>query len=280
MEDKRNIVIACVAFETVMNVDPAVYYGADEVHLFHYVRPDSPSAHIYREFYGEVCKQLREKIPAIRIVEHDDDPVYDFQKMMRDLLIVIAGINEDYKGKSIGHHILINASSGTTEFSAAAIIAALMSENTSAFTVGTRSYTIPNDKVQELYYRDGRPVGLTSETRDPRTIPSFEIDKPEDNMVKSLGMYAALRDAGKPVTATSVIAALKNAGLWEYRPNAHDRKTDIKQKEIMYYQRHYIQGWVRYGWIEKQSSKSKYDVTEDGRNIILTFGGDLFPRAF
>ncbi|MBO5599715.1 MAG: hypothetical protein J5897_01580, partial [Candidatus Methanomethylophilus sp.] len=93
MPMKKCVVIACVSFETAMIVEPAVDYGADEIHLFHYIRdPDTDNGRIYTEFYREVCSQISEKLPRVKIVEHDADPIYDFQLMFRDLLEVISEI--------------------------------------------------------------------------------------------------------------------------------------------------------------------------------------------
>ncbi len=257
---------ACVSFETVMVVEPAIRYSVDEIHLFHYVRDPTQSDNVYVEFYDEVVSQLRKAMPQVRIVEHASEPIYNFQKMLRCLLTSIEEVKKAYGDPEV----LINSSAGPSEFSAAAIVSALMT-GTTAFTVGTKAYTVPGDRLRELYYRENRPVGLTSEIFDPRPIPAFDIEKPDENLVRSLRLYAQMRDARSSVTAASIIAALKNAGLWEYRPNPSEKKTDSKQKEIMYYQRHYIQAWQKHKWIDKPSSKAKYDLTEDGKNIIMTF---------
>ncbi len=263
------VMYACVTFETVMVVDPALHYSVDEIHLFHYIRDPSQGDNVYGEFYGEVVSQLRSSAPGIRIVEHASEPVYNFQKMLRCLLTSI----EEAKGTYEDPEVLINASAGPPEFAAAAIIGALMTDTT-AFTVGTRQYTIPRERIRELYYRDGKPVGLAAAIYEPRSIPSFIIEKPDENLVRSLRIYSDMRDAKRSVTAVSVISALKEAGLWNYEPNTKDRKTDLRQKEIMYYQRHYIQFWQKFKWIDKPSSKAKYDLTEDGKNIIATFYAD------
>ena len=78
---------------------------------------------------------------------------------------------------------------------------------TTAFTVGTKAYTVPKDRLRELYYENGRPVGLTSEIFDPRPIPAFDIDKPDENLVRSLRLYSQIREAKHSVTAVSIISA-------------------------------------------------------------------------
>ena len=278
MSMKKCVVIACVSFETAMIVEPAVDYGADEIHLFHYIRdPDTDNGRIYTEFYREVCSQISEKLPRVKIVEHDADPIYDFQLMFRDLLEVISEIrarpsSEDSSDQAgPDSDILINASAGTSEFSAAAIVASMMSPGVNSFTVGTREFTIKTEDIRSLYYKTGRPVGLTEHTNTPRVIPKFEIGMPPENQVLALREFHTRSQEGKSLTAGSVIQQLKDTGLWTYNPAPGERKTDIKQKETMYYQRHYLEFWINQGWIEKPVGSTKYKLTENGVVVIKTF---------
>ncbi|MCQ2078794.1 MAG: DUF6293 family protein, partial [archaeon] len=167
--------------------------------------------------------------------------------------------------------IVINSSAGTSEFSAAAIIASMMCPNVEAFTVGTSEYTIPNEEIERLYYRDGRPVGLTSSVHGARTIPKFFIDRPEENQVRALRSYYGRQVSGKTLSASAVIQQLKDDELWLYEMSASSSKTVPKQKETMYYQRHYVDNWVRNGWIEKPQGIGKYRLTDNGLVIINTF---------
>ncbi len=280
MAIRKCVVLSCVSFETAKIVEPAVSYGADEIHLFHYVRePGIAKSEIYTEFYDEVVSQIRDKLPKVRIIEHKDDPIYDFQIMFRDILKVIADIRNrnpvppDSEDIYVGpdSDILINASAGTSEFSAAAIVAAMMSEGVSSFTVGTREYTIRTEDIKQLYYKNGRPVGLTEHTHAPRLIPDFDIKKPEKNLVQALRTYYRRQTDGKALTAAAVIQNLKDNGIWNYEAVGGSVKTDMKQKEAMYYQRHYLDSWIGNGWIEKPSGYGKYRLTDNGIVVISTF---------
>ena len=266
---KKTAVISCVTFETVMVSDPAVEYKADEVHLFHYVRDGSAASNIYSEFYDETVSQLKAKLPNVKIVEHADSPVYDFRLMLRDLLSCIDDISSRYEESEI----LINVSSGASEFIAAGVIASMMSGGkASAFTVRTVKYTMSGDEtVRKLYYKDNRPVGLSSEVSDPTALPFFMIDRPDENLVRGLRLYEELRTAHRSVTASSVIAEMKEKGVWLYVPSDSADKTDMKQKETMYYQRHFVNTWDDLGWIDRPGRKKSFSLTAKGRNIIETF---------
>lgn len=97
---KKTVVISCVTFETVMVTSPAVEYKADEVHIFHYVRPGSDGG-IYLEFYDEVVRQLNEMIPMAKIVDHRDSPVYDFRLMLRDIMSCIDEVMKNHEDAEI-----------------------------------------------------------------------------------------------------------------------------------------------------------------------------------
>lgn len=258
----RCAVLACVAFETVKVVRPAAFYGADEVHLFHYSRS---SGDIYGKFYSEVVRLLKAEVPGARIVEHSKDPVYDFPAMLRALLDCIS------KAEAEGcERVLVNASSGPAQFTAAAVVASFMT-GARAFTVGTKEYTVPEKDIENLYFRDGSPVGLSGKIYDPRLITNFPIKMPDENLVRALRVYRDMRNAMLPVSASNVIAALKEEGLWNYSADRGSCRTSEFQKEAMYYQRHFIDEWKSRGWVSKKGRSSKYDLTEDGRNIADTF---------
>ncbi len=278
MSMKKCVVLACVSFETAMIVEPAVSYGADEIHLFHYIRdPDSDNGRIYEEFYDEVCAQIRDKLPKVTIIEHKESAIYDFQLMFRDILRTIAEIrerparNKDETLAGPDAEILINASAGTSEFSAAAIIASMMSEGVNSFTVGTREFTIKNEDIKTLYYKGGKPVGLTEHTHAPRVIPNFSIEKPEENQVLALRTYHDMLQESKSISASKVIQRLKDEGIWQYSATPNENRTSIKQKETMYYQRHYLGVWLENGWVEKPAGYGKYRLTENGIVVIKTF---------
>ena len=266
---KKTAVISCVTFETVMVSDPAAEYKADEVHLFHYVRDGADVKNIHSEFYEEAVSQLKAKLPNVKIVEHADSPVYDFRLMLRDILSCIDDIRSRYEECEI----LINVSSGASEFIAAGVIASMMSGGkANAFTVRTLSYTMAGeDTIRKLYYKDNRPVGLSSAVSEPTSLPYFEIDRPDENLVRGLRLYEELRLAHRSVTASSVIAEMKDRGIWLYSPSDSAEKTDMKQKETMYYQRHFVNTWDDLEWIERPGRKKHFTLTPKGKNIVETF---------
>ena len=266
---KKTAVIACVTFETVMVSSPAAEYKADEVHLFHYVRAGSSKADVYSEFYAEAAAQVKSKLPNAKIIEHGDSPVYDFRLMLRDILSCVDDIRSRYEECEI----LINVSSGTAEFIAAGVISAMMSNGkASAFTVRTSEFTVSgDDAIRKFYYKDGKPVGLSSSVGEPNALPYFKIDRPDENLVRGLRLYSDLRERMRTVTAATVIAEMKKNGIWLYVPSDSGDKTEMKQKETMYYQRHFVNMWDDLGWIDRPGRKERFVLTPIGKNIVETF---------
>ena len=87
------IVISCVTTETVMVSSPSIFYKADEVHLFRYIRdPGTASAKLYEDHFQSVCKQIRSSLPECLVTEHTDDPVYDLPGMIRALSVLYSRI--------------------------------------------------------------------------------------------------------------------------------------------------------------------------------------------
>lgn len=263
---KERIVISCVTFETAMVVDPVAYYEASKVHLIHYVRDSNDPKHsVYSEFYEEVRSAIKEK-RNIEPIEHIAK-VYDFTAMLRTVLGILqseVADGGDFK------ELYVNISSGTSEYVAAASIASMMVPGTVAFTVSTEAYTTTPEKIRDLYYEDGRPIGLSRKVRDPKAVPEYSVEMPDENLVRCLRELDCITASRESASAKNVIARLKDRDLWRYEQET-PKRTDLAQKEAMYYQRRYVNVWIAKGWIAKDPVRKKYALTEEGKNVIATF---------
>lgn len=259
--------VACVTFETSKVVEPVLYYEINKVHIIHYVRdPSSESGRIYGSFYDRVVEMLRERSPLSVEVEQHNERVSDFSIMLRTVLSILRTENSGEEGCEI----YVNISAGSPEYAAAAAIASMMVPGTIPFSVGTREYTVPTERIPDIYYVDGKPVGLTMSTFDPRTLPRYHIDMPEEHLVRGLRILSERNGRNLSVTSGSMVAALKDAGLW-YRDTERDNKDSQRQTEAVYYQRDFISKWVKSGWAEKDDRHGRYVLTDEGLNIIGTF---------
>jgi hypothetical protein len=259
---RAKVMVACVTFETVMIVDPFLKECPDRVHLIHYVKdPNDPSLKVYQEFYDEVCRLMISSAPDTEIVEHKAK-VYDYQEMLRTVFNIL--LSESRAGSDI----LINVSSGTPEYSAASTVAAMMVPGTVPFTVGTKAYTTSEKDIRKLYYREGRPLGLTAETYDLKPMSTYKIDIPDEDLVRCLRGILMISKKSIPPRLLC-INHLKDLGLWSFAPDDRKGKTDEKQKEKMYFGRHYLTPWMDRGWVEKNGKT--YRITQLGEKVANTF---------
>ncbi|MCL2148827.1 MAG: DUF6293 family protein [Methanomassiliicoccaceae archaeon] len=257
---KDRVVVSCVTFETAKVSEPVAYYAADRAHLIHYTDPSDERNLIYEEFYREVCSQIRAGLPKAEIVEHEA-VVFDFTAMLRTVLNILRSERDA--------DVFVNTSAGTSEYTAAAVIASMMTPGTVPFTVGTKDYSIPDGDLRSIYFRDGSPVGLALTTREPKALPYYRIDVPEEHLVAGLRVFDGL-SMGDSVGGAAVIGALKASGIW-YRKERKGGGDGGKRYEAVCYQRDFVDRWKANGWIEKDGRTKKHRVTDAGRTVLDTF---------
>jgi len=258
---KERVVISCVTFETFKIFDPVVYYAATRVHLIHYTDPSDERNRTYTEFYDQVRKMIKKSMPKTEIVEHEAT-VFDFTIMLRTVLNILrAEENSD---------VFVNISAGTSEYTAAAVIASMMNPETVPFTVSTKEYSIPDEEIRKIYYSDGVPVGLTSATREPKALPHYRIDVPEEHLVTGLRMLEEMSAEGL-TSGTVIIDALKESGVWYRKERSSESENERKRYDAVCYQRDFVDKWKDKGWIEKDRKTKKYLATETGKVVLDTF---------
>ncbi|MBR7006327.1 MAG: hypothetical protein IKH98_05445 [Candidatus Methanomethylophilaceae archaeon] len=261
---RRRVMVACVTFETSKIVDPVDFYEANEVHLIHYSKNPDDADNVYNAFYNRVVEMILAIPRNIEIVEHNE-VVYDFGVMLRTVLEILQSDDGD-------REVYVNVSAGTSEYTAASTIASMMVPGTVPFSVNTREFTVAGDRIKDLYYVDGKPVGLTKVAGEPKTLPSYSIDIPEEHLVRGLRILDDRNARKLSISSPNMVTALKEAGIW-YRDTEgrEDMKTSQRQTEAVYYQRDFVSKWQKSGWIRKHEMTGKYVLTEQGRIVIETF---------
>lgn len=268
---KDRVVISCVTFEVAKIVQPVEYYEATRVHLL----STSTEGSVYREFLDEVCRRIGEYSKKTQIVKHItqwdgenyDFNVSDFGSVMREILCIIQGEIAEHGENNV--EIYVNISAGTSEYSAASLIASMMyHDQTIPFTVSSTEYAVSGDMVKQVYYRDGVPVGQTLQCKDPMALSTYRIDKPDRDKVLALGIMKEQIEKGDSCAAR-MMQILNEKGLFDdYSTKEYNNKPE--QKDIMKYQRNYIDFWLENRWVEKQS-KRKYRITELGEEVLSIF---------
>lgn len=274
---RLRVVICCVTFETVKVVNPIRDLRAEKVHILHWTGGDQAKKEtVYAEFYQAVVDQLHDLgLRDEGIVEHRVK-VYRFKDVLSSLLAIMA------EERRTGNDVYINVSAGSTEFAAAATLASMMVEGVKPFTVHARAYTISGEaRIRKAFSIDGKLVGQTREVAEPVELPTFQIDLPPRELVVALRELRNRKEDRRSTRYTAMIKAIKDAGAWEYEKGSAGsvKGDDVRgdravQAEKMYYSRHYIDGWIKNGWVDGKSGRGReLSITDSGINVT-----DIFYR--
>ncbi len=265
---KKRIMVACVTFETSKVVEPTLYYEINKIHIIRYLKdPESEEARTYDGFCQRVIERLEQESPRPVEIEVHNARVSDFSVMLRTVLAIIQAENRSEEDCEV----YVNVSAGSPEYAAASAVASMMVPGTIPFSVNTKEYTVPNDRIRDVYYIDGQPVGLTKTTYPPRAMPMYSISMPEEHLVRGLRLLHERAQSKESITSGGMVPALKEAGIWYRDTGAGDPDKNQKQIEAVYYQRDFITKWMRYGWIRKDDLTGKYAVTDEGLSVLNTF---------
>lgn len=268
---KEKVMISCVTFETIKITEPVRFYGVNRVHLIHYVRdPKSYNGIVYQEFYDEVCKIMKKNSDGKIMIKEYEEKVSQFLPMLRLILNII----EQEKASEEQADVYVNVSAGTSEYTAAAVIASMMNPSVIPFSVSTDQYTVKNDMIRKAYYNEGDPVGLTETIFEPLLLPKYNMPMPERYLVLGLRIFREMQTSKQNTKGPNVIKKLKEQGLWRWSeevPPERRHDTDAGKSDSVYYNRDFIKKWQSNGWVEKDEFRKRYVVTDEGQRIIETF---------
>jgi hypothetical protein len=256
------VAAACVTFETVKVTSPIAYMGkVDRVYLLHYIRSDEMGVeNIYGSFYQEVVRQLREE-QGIEDIRPIRVKVYRFPDVLQEMVKMLSTERDE------GNTVYVNISAGPNEYAAAAAIASMMVDNARPFTVGTEDFQVPEEDLT-IYFEGDTPVGMSKKVFDPRDLPCFHIDMPEEDVVRGLRVLKDRLEKGHRTSYAAMIGALKEKGCWERPPEEDSR--GVTQSEKMYYSRHFIHEWMENKWVGRDR-RGRLELTDDGRTVTEVF---------
>jgi len=268
---RERIMVSCVTFETVKITEPIKFYDVDRVHLIHYVRePGSYSGEIYQDFFNEVCNIINKSSGNKIEIKEYEEKVSQFLPMLRLILKII----EKELSSNEPVDLFINISAGTSEYTAAAVVASMMNPAVIPFSVSTDQYTVKDEMIRRAYYRNGAPVGLTETIFEPAIMPKYNMPMPDRNLVKGLRALHDVYNSTHNTKGPAVIMKLKEQGLWRgltegQTSRRHD--TTAEKGDSVYYHRDFVGKWLSNGWVKKDEFRKRYELTEEGMRIIETF---------
>lgn len=199
---RDRVMVACVVTDTVRVSDPVKVYGIDRIHLIHYVSEDSEVASVFKDFYNETVRIIKESSPNCEIVEHDDRKVF----VLSEMLTSVESIVEEETHRSEISDIYINISAGTPEYISASTMVSMMHQRAIPIAVGGFDYLDSTiDDLKRKYYHDGRPVGKFFRTKEPIEVQKFRIPLPPEHLVRALRLYKSRCENGEDVRARALI---------------------------------------------------------------------------
>ncbi len=248
------VVMDCVTFETVKVVDPAKYYKADKVYLFH-----KASNEPYSDFLEKVENELDENDIQYRSIISE---INDFPKIIKELMKAIEKERKD------GNHVYVNVSAGTHVFCAAGLIACMI-KGGNPFYAPSKEYTVKGDQIQEVYFEKGEPVGLAEEVEEPNEILCFNLPNPDETLVRGLKLWNGEKEKMGLMSSSTIIEKFADQDLMEdiYEEN----RKKVSQNATMKYRRNFLEKWLQNGWLRK-IDRGRYELTEDGKRILEVFG--------
>lgn len=260
---RERVMIACVTTETFVVSDPVTKYNynPDRLYLIHY-DDHTEENRMYVEFYEQAVKLIGNRTKIIDC----NKIVYLFDEMLKTLLSII---NHEEK-----NDVYINVTSGTSEFSAAAIIASMMYKSrVFPFTISAQrkdpvtgepapGFTLPTEKYKKLFYNDdGEPVGQISITQPPRDVTTFELKQPKQHLIIGLKFYIDLEG-----DTLEVCKKLYGEGVW-FRKDPETPEGHF----AVNFSRDYVANWIKEKWVTKNENTKKIELTETGKTMLRLF---------
>ena len=252
MQGSKNlrVVVFCLGFETVKVLKPLEHYKADKAYMLCMTKAPG-----YKAFKKEIERQLKDKpIEFISI----ETTVYKFPDCLKELYKIL------HTEKEAGNHVYVNIF-GTPAYSAASMVACMM-EDAVPFFAGTKKYTIADPKK---YFVDGRPMGISSEVWDPMELPTFSVAPPPKNIVRALQVFREKKEKKHSTTYIAMIKSLEPEGLMERKQEK--KAKDKMQSDKMFYRRHYIDKWIKEGWVVEDKDGG-LSLTDAGEMVTEVFG--------
>jgi len=240
------VVVFCLDFETVRFLKPIKHYRADKVIMLYKAKRKA-----YREFKKEIERQMDKGVKYEAI----ETTIWDFGPCLKELLVILK--NE----KKEGNHVYVNLT-GTPAYSAAAMVACMMFDGT-PFFAPVKEFT--NDS--SIFFLNARPVGVSSDVKDPLELPTFHLEAPNVDVIRGLHVWKERKEKGLLTTDTKVIEDFEKEGLME---KVHDNRGRVTQKAKMQYRRRFLEKWLSEKWVEPKE-RGKYELTDYGKVVVEVF---------
>jgi len=264
--NKTVVEIACVTYDMAKVVNPILYHKPSKV----YILCPLIETGIFKEMpYPELYDII---LSGIRKGCNDVTGIPSVPNQFLSIVRTLTGIIEAEK-KNGDVDVLINVSSGSSEFITAATLTSVMYGNVSIYTVASKSYYDNFEELRKALYSDGKLCGMTKTTSDPTIIPTYKMNPPDMDLVCGLRIREEMIANKEQANPKNMIRRLKKTNMWTYIP-ARNAENDVIQKEYMYYKRHYVDKWLEEKWVQIDADSKKMTLTDLGMKVMMAFYTD------
>lgn len=236
----------CLTYEVQKPLKAIEHYRPDKIYMLAMTKSKA-----YQEFKKEIEFHIPQTIDYTVV----ETTVYKFQDSLKEVLSILR------KERLEGNVTFVDIT-GPPAFSAAAMVGCMM-ENAQPFFCGTIDYLIP----PEAYFKDGKPIGISTAVHEPFELPTFNIERPEDELVKGLRVWNDIKKQAGLTTDTRVIKAMAGEGLLL---DVFDDRNHVTQNAKMKYRRRFLDKWLGRGWLAPLT-RGKYELTEAGAVALKVF---------
>ena len=258
--------VACVVTEVSAVAEPVKFYETDRVYLIHYIREDNnPRYQIYKEFYDEVVRMIKELRPSAEIIEVSE-PVYYYHDMLRTVL----GIYDKEKEATGGNmDMYVNLTTGRAEYAAAAMMASMLHNDVIAFTVRAEEKMLTPEQYRQVFYDGDRPVGQYRTVKDPIRVQTFDPSILDGDFLDYLVAIDEVNAKIRKPLIRDYIDKLESEGLWDYAPDQKKTKTPDEQKKRMQFSRCVTGPLIDKGFIlAAKGTRGRFELTEAGQAAL------------
>ena len=122
----------------------------------------------------------------------------------------------------------MNIGAGPQLFGAAAMVACMMLGAT-PFSVPTKEFMVKDS----LFYNKKKPVGLSKDVYDPKMLPIFKLENPENELVKAFRIWNHRKTKGWPMTDSAIIEDLFKEKLMDDIYEKGRKKVSFKSSLVV-----------------------------------------------